>query len=56
MQTQREKATYLGGTFRDTDLPERYRQEVDHPVRASQSAAVYVTELGNSPVGVVVVQ
>ncbi len=56
MQTEREKATYLGGTFTDADLPERYRQEVDHPERAYQGAAVYVAGLGNSPVGVVVVQ
>ncbi|WP_091723188.1 GNAT family N-acetyltransferase [Pseudarthrobacter equi] len=56
IQTEREKATYLGGTFRDAELPERYRQEVDHPERAYLSADVYVAELGNSPVGVVVVQ
>ncbi|NUT73354.1 GNAT family N-acetyltransferase [Pseudarthrobacter sp. C4D7] len=56
VQTEREKAAHLGGTFKDADLPERYRQEVEHPERAYQGAVVYVAELGESPVGVVVVQ
>ena len=56
MQTEREKATYLGDPFKSSDLPERYRQEVEHPARAYEGATVYVAELGNSPVGVVIVQ
>ena len=56
IQTEREKATYLDDTSKDAALPERYRQEVEHPARAYDGATVYVAELGNSPVGVVIVQ
>lgn len=56
IQTEREKAAYLGSASADTDLPERYLLEVEHPARAYEGATVYVAELGNSPVGVVIVQ
>lgn len=56
IQTEREKASYLGGTAVDADLPSRYRQEVDNPERAYSNAVVHVAELGGSLVGVVVVQ
>lgn len=56
VQTEREKATYLGHTFTNAELPERYRQEVEHPACAYERATVYIAELGCSPVGVVIVQ
>jgi hypothetical protein len=56
IQAEREKATYLGDTSTDADLPERYRQEVEYPACAYEGATVYVAELGNSPVRVVIVQ
>ncbi|MCF3138408.1 GNAT family N-acetyltransferase [Paenarthrobacter sp. AR 02] len=56
MQTEREKAEHLGGIFDDAALPGRYREEVDAPELAYRSAAVYLAELDDLPVGIVVVQ
>ncbi|MCU1527075.1 MAG: acetyltransferase [Frondihabitans sp.] len=54
-QTEREKAFHLGLPEPGADLPERYRAEVDNPARAYEHAEVFVAELDESPVGVVVV-
>ena len=55
-QTETEKANYLKGVAVERDLPERYRAEVDDPARTYESAVVYIAELDQTPVGVVVVQ
>jgi len=55
-QTEKEKATHVGGPAELADLPERYRQEVADPARAYGSATVHLAELDHAPVGVVVVQ
>ena len=56
IQTEREKADQLGGTFTGPDLPERYRREIKDPATAYANATVYIAELFDLPVGVVVVQ
>jgi ribosomal protein S18 acetylase RimI-like enzyme len=50
-----EKAFHLG-TGASDQLPQRYRVEVEDPEHAYEHATVYVAELDDSPVGVVVVQ
>lgn len=55
-RTEFEKATHLGGLGGDSDLPRRYRDEVQSPAQAYQNATVYLAELNLLPVGVIVVQ
>lgn len=57
-RTEVEKALQLRGLAQpnDVELPERYREEVEHPVRAYRGAVVYIAEFDRSPVGVLVVQ
>ena len=65
VQTEAEKAAHLSGygggrgesdgTGR-TELPARYRTEVDDPVQAYAGATVSLAELDGSPVGVMIVQ
>lgn len=54
-QTEVEKALHLG-TGAGGELPQRYRNEVEDPEHAYAGARVYVAELNDSAVGLVVVQ
>jgi GNAT superfamily N-acetyltransferase len=56
LQTEREKAVHLGHAFADGHVPGRYHPEIENPARAYAGAEVLVAELGNSPVGVAVLQ
>ncbi|MDQ1130993.1 GNAT family N-acetyltransferase [Microbacterium sp. SORGH_AS_0888] len=56
IQTELEKATRTGETGTIARLPERYRREVEDPACAYEGATVYLAELGDAPIGVVVVQ
>lgn len=65
VQTEAEKSAHLGhhadgcsegdGAGR-AELPTRYRAEVDDPEQAYAGATVFLAELNESPVGVMVVQ
>ncbi|WPO87704.1 GNAT family N-acetyltransferase [Herbiconiux sp. KACC 21604] len=59
-QTEAEKAEHVGASASppgdNSELPERYRSEVNDPRRAYAKALVLLAELGGEPVGVVVVQ
>lgn len=54
-QTEAEKAVHLG-TGTGDELPQRYRVEVKDPEHAYKQALVYVAELNDTAVGVVVIQ
>ena len=55
-RTEFEKARFLGQRTVEADLPMRYRSEVEDPSRAYENASVYLGELNDVPVGVVVVR
>lgn len=55
LQTETEKAQHLGQHVETSELPERYRAELEDPARAYADAVVYLAE-ADTPVGVLVLQ